>query len=60
MFLVLLLSPGMTAMLVMWPGPSEQIFIPALHKIWLQLAQWLLGRCLKLSYYESPGSTVRE
>ena len=26
----------------------------------LQLAQWLLRRCLKLSHYESPGSKVKQ
>ena len=37
-----------------FPQPKE-----ALDEILLQLAQWLL-RCLKLSYYESPGSKVKQ
>ena len=32
----------------------------ALNGIWLQLAPWLLRRCLKLSYYTSPGSKVKQ
>ena len=32
----------------------------ALNGIWLQLVQLLLRRCLKLSYYESPGSKVKQ
>ena len=32
----------------------------ALNGIWLQLAQWFLRRCLKLSYYESPGSKIKQ
>ena len=32
----------------------------ALYEIWIQLAQWLPRRCLKLSKCESPGSKVRE
>ena len=32
----------------------------ALNGIWLQLAQWLLRRCLKLAYYENPGSKVKQ
>ena len=32
----------------------------ALNGIWLQLAQWLLKSCLKLSYYESPGLKVKQ
>ena len=38
-----------------FPQPME-----ALHEIWLQSAQWLLKRCLKLSYYESPRSKVKK
>ena len=34
----------------LFPQPQE-----ALHEIWLQLAQRLLRRCLKLSYYDSSG-----
>ena len=33
---------GIAAILVMWPGPFEQIFVPrpleAIYEIWLQLA----------------------
>ena len=32
----------------------------ALNGLWLQLAQWLLRRCLTMSYYESPGSKVKQ
>ena len=32
----------------------------ALSAIMLQGNQWLLRRCLKLSYYESPGSKVKQ
>ena len=43
---------GMAAILVMWPGPSEQLSfsypIEAPYEIWLWLAQWFLRRrCLK-------------
>ena len=42
---------GMAAILVMWPGPFEQNFVPppmdTPYEIWLQLAQWFLRRrCL--------------
>ena len=44
-------------MLAMWPVPLEEFLLPqpqeAIHKFWLQSAQWLF-RSLKLSYYESP------
>ena len=47
-FLWFLPYMGMAAILVMWPWPFEGIFVPsthtAPHKIWLQLAQWLLRR----------------
>ena len=32
----------------------------ALHKIWLQLAYRIFQRCLKLSYFESPGPKVKQ
>ena len=39
---------GMAAILVMWPGPREQTFVPPSfeppHEIWLQLAQWFQRR----------------
>ena len=38
-----------------FPQPQE-----ALLEIWIHLAQWLLRRCLKLSYYGSPGSKVKQ
>ena len=43
---------GMAAILVMWHGPFEQIFVPhpmeALYEIWVWLAQrFLRRRCLK-------------
>ena len=43
---------GMAAILVMWPGPFEQLSFPhpieAPYEIWLWLAQWFLKRrCLK-------------
>ena len=42
---------GMVAILVLWLGRFEHIFVPsalgALHEIWLQLAEWILRRCLK-------------
>ena len=43
---------GMAAILVMWPGPFEQLSFPhpieAPYEIWLWLAQWFLRRrCLK-------------
>ena len=39
----------------LFPQPQE-----AIYKIWIQLALWLLRRYFKLSYYEMPGSKVRE
>ena len=42
---------GMAAILVMWPWPYEQNFFSTTHGgsiIWLQLAQWLQRRCLKM------------
>ena len=41
--------------LFLFPQPQK-----ALHNICLQLAQWLLIRCLKFTYYESPTSKVKE
>ena len=43
---------GMSAILVMWPGPFEQTFVPhpkeAPYEIWLWLAKRFLRRiCLK-------------
>ena len=43
---------GMAAILIMWPGPFEQTFIPypmkTPYEIWLQSVQWFLRRrCLK-------------
>ena len=42
---------GMAAILVMWPGPFEQTFVPhpmeTQYEIWIQSAQWFLRRCLK-------------
>ena len=51
-FLRFLPYMGMAAILVMWPGPFEQIFVPhpieAPYEIWLRLAWWFLRRgCLK-------------
>ena len=51
-FLKFLSYMGMAAILVMWPGPFEQMFVPhpmdAPYIIWLSWAQWLLRtRCLK-------------
>ena len=40
---------------VLFPQPIE-----ALYEILSQLAQWLLRRCLKLSYYDGPGLKVKE
>ena len=40
----------------MFPSPLS---LEALYEILFQLAQWPL-RCLQVSYYESPGSNVRE
>ena len=44
---------GMAAILVMWPGPFEQTFVPhpkeSPYGIWVQLAQWFQRRrCLKM------------
>ena len=44
---------GMVAILVMWPKQQEQVSFPhpkeTPHKIWLQLARWLLRkRSLKI------------
>ena len=39
-----------------FPQPKEAL----LYDILLQFAQWLLRRCLKLSFYESPGSKVKQ
>ena len=41
----------------MFTFPQPQV---ALNGIWLQLAQWLLRRCLKLLYYESYGPKVKQ
>ena len=50
-FLRFLPYMGMAAILVMWPGPFEQTFVPPsprhFYEIWLWLAQWFLRRCLK-------------
>ena len=51
-FLRILLYMGMAAILVMWPGPFEQTFVPLSRKssIWnfTLRAQWFLRRrCLK-------------
>ena len=40
---------------VLFPQHKE-----TLYEIWLQLANWVLRGCLKLSYYDSPGSKVVE
>ena len=55
---------------VWWPYRSGELYglnifsfyqpQVALNGIWLQLAQWLLRRCLKLLYYDSPGSKVKQ
>ena len=37
-----------------FPQPQD-----VLHEIWFQLAEWLL-RFLKLPYYESPESKVKQ
>ena len=39
---------------LLFPQPSGVV-----HEIRLQLAQWLLSKCLKLSQYESPKSKVK-
>ena len=51
-FLRFLQYMGMVAILVRWPGPFEQTFVPhsieAPYEIWFWLAQWFLRkRCLK-------------
>ena len=42
---------GMAVILVIWPGPFEQTFVPhpieAPYEIWLWFAQWFLRRYLK-------------
>ena len=41
----------MAAILVMWPGPSDQTLVPhhmeTPYEMWLQPAQWFLRRYLK-------------
>ena len=41
----------MAAILVMWPGPFEQLSFPhpmeTPYESWIQSAQWFLSRCLK-------------
>ena len=55
---------GVVAILVIRPIWFEHIFVlsaPGGSK-WdlVTMAQWLLRSCLKLSYYDSPGSKVKQ
>ena len=48
---------GHIAHLNIFSYPQPQV---ALNGFWLQLTQWLLRRCLKLSYFDSPGAKVKQ
>ena len=61
-FLRFLPYMGMAAILVMWPGPFEQLsfshLMEAPYEIWLQLAQWLQRRrCFKMLAYDGRRTT---
>ena len=46
-FLMFLPYMGMAAILVIWPWPFEQTFVPPSHGDSIWSAQWFLRRCLK-------------